>query len=67
MSRTTLLMREKRQKWLEQGLTTQGWQRTNKQHPELAGLGGKTREYHTLWTKKQRAADRAAWEDISIS
>ena len=49
------------------GLTTEGNKRVNKSHPELAGLGGKTREYHTLWTKKQRAADRAAWQDISIS
>lgn len=62
MSRTTLLMRAKRRKWLRQGLTTEGKPRKNVRHPSLQGLGGNSREYHTRWTRQQRKRDRMAWE-----
>lgn len=50
---------QKRKAWVRAGLTTRGERRTNRQHPELAGLAAK--DYHTAYMKKQRENDRSGW------
>jgi hypothetical protein len=64
LSRTTLLMRAKRRAWVKEGLTTKGQERINQSHPELKGLGGNSREYHTRFVRWQRAQDKLNWETV---
>ena len=61
VTREAIYMRRMRLHLKASGLTTERKPRVNKQHPELAGLGGKTREYHTAFMRKQRAQDKANW------
>ena len=51
----------RRQRWLNEGLTTEGRERRNKRHPDLANLKGKA--YHLEYMRKQRRQDREAWND----
>lgn len=60
MQKSTFYTNRRRRMWIESGLTTEGTQRVNQQHPELAGLSG--REYHTKYMRKQRESDRRAWQ-----